>query len=296
MSSLTVQQIKQTLREKIPEGIVVPRHTERGHFYEFTPTKEIFASVTTKSGILDMPHLKMWSARLAVEYYIDHVDFAEDLELLKKAAILAHHDKFTKAGQLGSLGHGVIDNYLQAWLKTGIRPESIIPFNTHTDPRVEAIILSAEQFMSDFRAIPIASEMYLASAKHKYAGTLDSLMMVKPPGKRKHEFVIGDWKSGNQIQTSHIIKPEYAMQTAAYLYALKEMTGLKPDRIYIIRLDKMKVKYEVCEVKNVRGAFKAFVNLSKVYDWINQNKKEMWRTKREYTVVQGEETFTFTQV
>ena len=79
----------------------------------------------------------------------------------------------------------------------------------------------------------------------------------------KPKFCVIDWKTSNSID-----KAEYAMQVAAYYQALYEMTGLRPEEIVIVRLDKYKAKYELVRVFNRPAAFTAFKHCIKVYGWL----------------------------
>lgn len=309
MKYQSVEEIQQILKEKIPSGLIVADHTETAHFYKHTPTGQRFASVTTKSGILDSPHLKKWAAGLAADFVLERVPELyegtdEVYDDIRKAAIMRHQTIFEDAGDIGTVGHGFVDQFLQVWLDTGVRPKDIVSFVDHEDPRAFAIARSAELFMDEWEVRPIASELLVASLKHKFAGTLDALMEVarvtekgnmdcmnqatidgsKPthqyyelskssPGKLKcfncgrkieREFALVDWKTSNSID-----KVGYAMQTCAYWYAIKELTGLAPKNIYIVRLDKKMARYEVRKVLARASAFRAFVNTTKIFDWLN---------------------------
>lgn len=301
MPTLTAEQIQLVLREKIPEGLVVAEHTNDGHFYRYIPTNVKYASVTTKNGILDAPHLKKWAARLGVEHLLLKIKAdpsilsrEQELEELKHQAILVHQDEFEDAGDIGTRGHEVIDAWLQDWIKYGKRPDDVRAYIKGEDARLWAISRSAEMFCRDFNVFPVASEMKVVSLRHKFAGTLDSLMMVqnileRGDPKCQHlyffythknlnkricihckqkielEFSIVDWKTSNSID-----KVEYAMQVAAYWQAIWEMTGLRPKRIYIVRLDKTQAKYEVRVLANRAKARRAFLHCSKVWDWMNE--------------------------
>lgn len=319
MSDLNAQQVQAVLKDKIPSNLVLAEHSELGHFYRHIPTNQLFASVTTKCGILDAPHLKKWAARMGVEHMTNMILSDPSLlhpskiEIVQKAAILAHQGYFEEAGDIGTRGHGVVEAYLLDWMKNGRRPDDIRPYvvaANEEDSRIYAIARSAELFCKDFRVIPIASEMFVCSLKHKTAGTMDSLMMVfrethkgddtcenqmtfdnvpkqhdflplskSHPNKMKclncglageYEFAIVDWKSSNAID-----KPEYAMQVAAYWQCLYEMTGLKAKRLYIVRLDKAKAKYEVRVLTNRVAAFKAFTHTAKVWEWLNNGSDKL---------------------
>lgn len=310
--SLTVEQIRDVLREKNPASLVSAEHSDEGHFYRYAPSNRLFASVTTKCGILDAPHLKKWAARLAVQHFVTNVtvdmveqkvmspDFTAVSKLMDES-ILVHQDQFEEAGDIGTRGHKFIEDYLLEWMKTGVRPSDIRTFVTDPDARCMAIARSAEMFCHDFDVIPIASEMFVASDRHEFAGTLDSLMMVMKvtkkgsgvcgkhhawwlsstsnPNKRmckdcgakgEYKFAIVDWKTSNSID-----KVEYAMQVAAYWQAIYEMTGLRPQECYIVRLDKGQAKYEVRRLRHRPSAFRAFAHTAKVWDWLNDGTEKL---------------------
>ena len=131
MGKITAKQIKEIIHEKIPNGLIIPEHSEDGHFYRHTPTDSLLHSVTTKSSILDnSPHLKQWAAKMAVDYidkrlYEITPDTKDDIY---KAAQMAHRDIFQDAGDIGTTGHGFVEDYLTEWLDTGKRPEDIRTF------------------------------------------------------------------------------------------------------------------------------------------------------------------------
>lgn len=263
---MTIDQIQSLIDEKIPEGLVVPNHTEDAHFYMHRLTGKIYASVTTKSGILDTPHLKQWAARLAVDKIRESLPYLNEKnqESIFEEAQHAHKDVLNDAGDVGTRGHDVIEQYLLEWIKRGEKPKSILDFipKTEHDARIWAITRSAEQFCTDWDVQPVRSELLVASTKYGYAGTLDALMIID--GK----LCIVDWKTSNTVD-----KPEYAMQVSAYWKAFTEMVGKSlVKKMYIVQLDKKKMKYKVVEVRNRQEAFRAFVHVSKAYDWLNNPK------------------------
>lgn len=300
----SVDQIQQIIQERIPRDLVVPEHTIDGHFYRHVPTNKTLASVTTKCGILENPHLKKWAANMAVQYIDKHLDELATLEgrtQVFKAAVFAHQQQFEEAGDIGTQGHGIIENYLNAWMASKQKPQDIKSFITGTDARLWAIARSAEMFCNDFNVIPVISEKFVCSLKYSFAGTLDSLMMVQKVIKEskasckinEHEYwhtgsnmyrmecikcqkkielelTLVDWKTSNSID-----KPDYAMQVSAYWQALYEMTGLRCRQILIVRLDKDRAKYEVRKVTNRSSAFKGFLSASKMYDWLNDGSEKL---------------------
>lgn len=303
---LTPEEYRAVFEEKIPEGMIIPAHTDRGHFYVYTPTGVKSASVTTKAGILDSPHLKMWASKIAV----DHIDKNWDILMLPTtdrkgvfdAAVLQHKDIFEEAGDIGTKGHKVVEEYLLKWIETGQKPADITSFiEPGSDGRIYAIARSAELFIRDFDAVPVVSELLVFSPKHVVGGTLDGLMILsRVLEKAKYEgcghtswwgpknrspnvqecmecgkvveriFALTDWKTSNAID-----KPEYAMQVSAYWQCVYELTGLKPSEILIVRFDKWQAKYEVLRVVDRAAAFKAFTHVAKVFDWLEDGKRKL---------------------
>lgn len=178
---MDVKEIKKIIAEKIPEGLVVPEHTHKAHYYRHVESGKLLASVTTMGGILESPHLKMWAANMAVEHIRREFKNIkpETEDGIYKAATLAHKDIFEDAGDIGTQGHNIIEDYLKTWIKYGEQPTDITHFIKGTDSRLWAITRSAEKFFNDYHIEPIASELFVASVKHGFGGTLDSLMMVK---------------------------------------------------------------------------------------------------------------------
>lgn len=269
-----VAEIRRRIAEHVPADLVTPEHDEYGHKYRHVPTNQVFSSVTTKTSILDNDRLKRWAAKLAVEFIDNNWERINDLKPTErepyfKAAVLNHEDTLKDAGDIGTQGHGVIERYLLRWIETGKRPDDIRKFIIGEDARLWAIARSAERFCIDFDVIPIASELMVASIRYKYAGTLDSLMMVKKGDK--YIFAIVDWKTSNSID-----KPEYAMQVAAYWQALYEMTGLRPSELIIVQLDKDKMKYNCARVVERPKSFRAFKHVSAVYDYINDGVSKIY--------------------
>lgn len=270
----TVSRIRTTIAERIPENLIVPQHDEYGHKYRHTPTNQVFSSVTTKTSILDNERLKRWAARVGVEYIDRNWDVINACSRLEreahfKAATLAHEDELKDAGDIGTQGHGVVERYLNRWIETGERPDDIRRFILGQDARLWAIARSAEKFCIDFDVIPIVSELRVCSLKHKFAGTLDSLMLVRKGDK--YIFAIVDWKTSNSVD-----KPEYAMQVAAYWQAFYEMTGLRPSELIIVQLDKDKMKYNCVRVVDRPKSFRAFKQVSNVYDFINDGVTKLY--------------------
>lgn len=318
---MQAEEIKAVLRDRLPLHPILAEHDERGHWYRYVNNGQLYPSVTGILGVLaGSENLKKWAARLAIEYYEKRWRQGMtpvEKELLRKSSILAHQDEFEDAGLVGNFGHDIVEQYLLKWMETGVRPDDIRPFvGNAEDARRWAIARSAELFCKDYFVEPIASELLVASVKHGFAGTLDSLMMVAKTIKKsedpecKHHFiqsstsnpnkrmcailgnkckmeiemelVLVDFKTSNQID-----KNEYAIQVCAYAYALKEMTGIKVKHLMILRLDKEKAKYEMLRVNSPSKAFQAFKACNKVYGWKTNREDKLSRWVEKQTISIG---------
>jgi hypothetical protein len=296
---LVPSEIKERIAQTIPQDLVTPEHDHMGHHYRYKKNNKVYDSVTTKAGILDMPHLKKWAANQSVEYLDRNWDriTRENKSDHYKAAILAHEDVLKDAGNVGTQGHEAVERYITEWLETDKRPADIRDFIIGEDSRLWAITRSAEVFMSDFEFMPIATELFVVSEKYEYAGQVDCIAIILKemnPGEGacKHDYKvfrqkhyrcsacmrvvtpllsIVDWKTSNSVD-----KPEYAMQVAAYYYAFREMTGIKPDQCVIVQLDKHKAKYNVVRIQDPISAFRTFNHVGKVYGWLNDGVTKLY--------------------
>lgn len=299
MDAMTAVEYRQVIEERMREHEILAEHSEHAHYYRHVPSGKKFASVTTKGGsiALNVKKLQAWASRLAIEHWEEKwkPDMSkEELDKLRKACIMVHNDVFKDAGDIGTFGHEVVENYLKQWIKTGEKPADIRTFATGDDVRLYAIARSAEKFFDDYYVEPVCTELLVASLKYVYAGQLDSLMMIaieKQPGRMKcpkHCYLIRGTKNKNKLQcgiceqkadlelalidfkTSNSIsdKPSYCTQTTAYKYALIELTGIKPKHVLIVRFDKKQAKYEIQEVHNHPQAFEAFLHSGYIYDWL----------------------------
>jgi hypothetical protein len=126
-------------------------------------------------------------------------------------------EKLKDAASIGSTAHMYFDHWMKG-LKWNIED---VP------PRIKSL---AEAFLASvgkekFEVIKSESTVY--SKKYQYAGTLDAIIKTEDG-----RVILRDWK------TSNAIYPEHSIQTVAYLYACRELTGEKIDEIEIYRFDK----------------------------------------------------------
>jgi len=251
-----------TIIDKKVKGKIVPQHTEEGHYYKFVKSDIVVRSVTTKL-IIEKPHLIPWAVEKAINWFEqDPSRFAalatnERKHVMNTAKFIftGHRDD---AGNVGSSGHTVIENWVNHWIKTGEKLDirSFIPADS--DLRVFGITRSAEAFFNKNDVTPIASELLVGMKKYNSAGTLDMLVLNNKTGCIE----LWDWKSSNAIN-----QDTYPMQIAAYKKFFEHMSKLPISVCKIIKLDKYSDSFKAYTLTDTEQSFKAFASMSFVYDW-----------------------------
>ena len=292
------------IREKIDAVFypdrVVPAHTEYEHYYRDSEDNEVYPSVTTKTSLLSRKYYKQMAADKAVEHIQTAlINGVDDMGPIFDEARKRHITDLEQAGTWGTHGHDMVDGYVSDWIKNAERPDDIVPYSIEeTSPEGVCSALGAMKFFDDYTLFPIVSEKKIISKKHRYGGTLDSLWLVGEVYKErtgishKHQvhvwankgvdhvkcmecgreekliLTLIDWKTSNMIfGRGSMGKYDYAMQVAAYNMALVEMTGIRPKKHWIVRLDKKKPSYEIGYITDIKRAGKAFIAMNTVSDF-----------------------------
>lgn len=299
-------EIRQKIESVLYEGRVQPRHTEYQHFYEDTVDGEVYASVTTKTAVLGNDLYKQMAVNIAVEHIqTEMLKFGsmtpEQIAEVFVYAREAHKHRLALAGQLGTDGHTMCDRYVSEWIRTGVRPADMKSFVT-SEISNEGICagLSAELFFKSRTLFPIASELRVLSKKYKYAGTLDILFLIGDVYKdrvgdkscehmwfekakdkivcqkcKRQEvltFTMVDNKTSNSIYgKGNKGKHGYPMQLLAYGMALKELTGLKIKRYWILKLHKYQPEYDIGVIVNHKEAFQCFLAAEYLHRYIHSS-------------------------
>lgn len=306
-----------------PAGLIVPVHTNDEHWYRNTATGETFASVTTKNAIVKRDY-KQWSVDRGLDRIRTVLDNArqqqspgipvDQLEAAIEAARTAHISDLNAAGAIGTGGHGIIERYMEEWIKSEIRPPAISAFYLDGQlPEEIAVARSAERFFNETGAVPVASELKIWHESKRYSGTLDSLLLIPLVFKEREgrgtdcqhiyaenegsnkfidwcfrcgrevwwALVLGDWKSSNSLSR----KDDYAWQVTGYDKALSKI-GVKTDQQWIVRLSKEKAEYEVRVIgANYKQAWKEFCAVSDVFDLIRSRSGELLIPQAEKLII-----------
>lgn len=268
----TLDEIKAIIEKKVV-GKITPAHDERGHHYAFVGDKSglVVDSVTTKL-VLDKPHLVRWAVRISFEWMESKWASMtkENREEYLKGAQESPYDVRDEAGQTGHIAHDAIEMYVKDWIATGIRPLDIKVYvkpkeGALLDYRAVAAARSAEALFKKKNVVPIASEILVGLKRYKSAGTLDMLIL----NLDTNEIELWDWKTSNAVNDT------YAMQVAAYKKFFEGMTKLTIAKSKIIHLSKESDVFHVYNIPDIDLAWKAFLDIGKVYDWVKNGREKL---------------------
>lgn len=230
------------------------------NYYEINGIK--YPRVTSILGILDKPALLYWAVNMATEY-IDNQFFkvfGNNLNKFDEWNIKRRHMKdileaakkewrnvAKEAQDIGSEVHSLISIYI----KTGVDPTKKQDIQ---DAVVNAFLAFLEWEKENIKEW-LVSEYIVHCPKHKYAGTLDVVAMLKD-GK---VYVI-DFKSSKGFY------PEMKYQIAAYRHAYEVGKREEINGMGVLRLDKETgVPHWKDYSDEYEQAFKAFTYLCKFW-------------------------------
>lgn len=249
-------------------------NTERkGRFYD-VPDGGKYPSVTTILNVISKPALIAWAANLERELVVEAAgDLWNDVpngdtpkmsrpafvsslrERLGKTK--AHQRALTKAGEIGSQVHNLIEWNIRKGLGQEVGVEPILQ-----DKALWAFSVW-EKWAENAHFKPVFCEQTVWSNKYQYAGTMDLLAKIDTEETIK---VVVDWKTGKAIY------PEALLQNVAYIRALIEMGHAEPPiHGLIVRLPKNE-KDPDPEVRLIPwaeqdGLFRAFLHARALWGW-----------------------------
>ena len=162
------------------------------------------------------------------------------------------------AGLVGSVVHGLIEDYLQG---------KKIPIQSD-----KAVVNCWNLFLDwwktqEYQVVELEKKIF--SKKHNYAGTLDLVLKDK-----QGNLVLAD------IKTSNHISFDYTLQLNAYKYAYEEETKQKIAKGLIIRLPKKDSKIEVKELPLNKEMFNAFLGAKYLMLAMENNKPKKQKQKQ----------------
>lgn len=271
MTKLTPKQIRRKILESLPEDEVVTCHNEKGHFYS-VDGRPPYPSVTGKLQILKDESIINFKMNRAIDYIYQHwpkfteVNVMEHLELASRASA----DIFEDAGDIGSEIHDYRERYFSDWIKRNRRPGNILSYipKNREDIRAISALRALKKFIDDYDYIPIATELKVYSHKLKVAGTLDDIGMITIDGKRK--LLLLDIKTSNQF------KDHYFFQVALYYVMFYQLTGIRPEKVFILKLSKKDGTYQLEDLKRpstIATYTKAMIRVNDGLEYIKSLRK-----------------------
>lgn len=203
------------VEKKLYGGKVSIKFFPDSHIY-YVDGKRV-GSVTGCIGIIDKSRaLVPWAVELTGDYFRDRIG-AKITEEMVDLAIVEHEARKTAAANIGTTAH--------AWMEAFVKGED--PDMPH-DKNVLQAVNGFLSWVDEHGVKFIEAEKLLYSRKHKYVGLMDATATMS--GSRK-KFVI-DYKVSNGLY------PGVAYQTAAYMMADEEESGIEYEGRWAIRLSK----------------------------------------------------------
>ena len=281
--------IKKQIVKALPPGLVVTEHDERGHWYRINDKEAgspLYPSVTGKLQILKDEGLANWKMARALEYiFANFHTFTNDniMDHIGKAERVSA-DIFEAAGDIGTFIHGVRELIFNTWIATGERPKVLYPFiDEHIkqeeekgrgglvkDLRAVSAIAALEKFCTDYHYQPIACELMVYSHKWQVAGMLDDLGLMRVEKRKgdpscEHDIIEAQKQNIDRcvkcdakwewalvvidMKTSNRFKDHFYFQVGMYWRMFVDLTGLRPQHCFIVKLSKENRTYSLEELK-----------------------------------------------
>lgn len=251
----SAKDIQDRIRERLPEGIVVPEHSSIGHFYRImTPDKDgktgnVYPSVTGKLQILKDESLINYKKNQVIQYIFRNFKKLTEENLMEQLALAERvpEDILADASDIGTQIHDCRQLIFTDWIKTGVRPGDFLSFikPEQVDVRLKSAIRALSRFCDDYEYVPVATELFVYSHRWKIAGTLDDIGFIRDKKSGEMIFILMDLKSSNQI------KDHYYFQVSMYFEMLWRLIGIqfKPRRCIILKLSKEDGTYKIEDLK-----------------------------------------------
>jgi len=270
-AALQVDHVLDTIRTAQDKIRLVKRGNARWYELLIADAWERVPGVTSPLAVLAKPALPFWAANLqfdadiltAWEAQLSGISFLglDDFDSwfrTEAPAKKAHVEALRKACEIGTGVHDLIENNLRERL--GLEPK---PCDVSDDARF--VYEGFNEWADGVNLRPLMTESRLASFRHRYAGTMDSLALVE----MDDELTLLDWK------TSKAVYPEMRLQNVGYRKAVEEMTGILPAGM-LVRLPKDRGEIEPVRLNDparddVDRLFGVFLNLLAIYPWAKEH-------------------------
>jgi hypothetical protein len=233
---------------------------EFGRFYQVEGLVEPVPSVTHVLSCLGKPALMNWAAseerKLIVDAAADLYQDAHGTPLMLRAVytdtllkrvtkVKAHQKALAKAGEVGTQVHNMAEWFLRKRMGQEVGPEPPL------SPEAAVAFTHFQNWIAETHLRVGFLETPVWSTKYGYAGTMDVYGWVGE-GKNPTPVVI-------DFKTSGALYPEYHLQVAAYIAALREMKCGYAKTGFLVRFPKKPTDtFEVQEVTDWRARFAEF--------------------------------------
>lgn len=204
-------------------------------------------SVTKVLEVIAKPALISWAARESAAFFKGEImrigrralDVAM-LEQIAKDAAQAHRRKAKAAANIGTACHAACEDIIHGRETARLIPEIVQPVNAFKKYRLQ----------SDIEIV--ATELAVASVRHRFGGRLDFLGYSKSRG---------GWGLGDIKTSSGYFGVEYALQVGGgYATAVEEMYGIEIAWAEIIRISKKPpFESEARPITDIRASIAGFL-------------------------------------
>lgn len=300
----TIDALRSTIKDKIPQGSIVPEHTDRGHFYRvLTPDADgiVYPSVTGKLQVIKDEGLINYKMNQAIQYVFKRwkeftdENVMEHLDLAARASM----DVLTDAGDIGTDIHNTRERIFSDWIKTGVMPEDFLSYihESNPDPRMISAIRALKKFCVETQYQPIATELMVYSHDLRTAGSLDDIGFIftevrKGDKECQHERMIDvkrkvrclkcNYKAKLDLvlldlKTSNRFKDHYFFQVAIYFDMFRKLTGVTPDRCIILKVSKENGTYSIEDLKRpkaIASYAKALIRMNEGIEFVRSLRKD----------------------
>lgn len=228
----------QTLTEThhLYKGQLELTYFPRSHRYKVDGS--FVEGVTTALGIVNKPYLMNWSANMAVGVFVDYYDAKDhwskdEFKQICKEAKAAHVNYKDKRAEVGSKVHDWIEQHI-AGVDQTITPE------------IKLGVASYLEFEKSYKPSYKFSERVIYSKTHKYAGRVDSGMILDDmygivdfkSGKPDREWNAKIGRVGNKWRAYNT----HLAQVGGYDVAIAEEDNDKADFYGVVYLDALEGK------------------------------------------------------
>lgn len=250
----------------VPPQKVIRQDGRTGRFYRVDGDEQPYVSVTHALSVIAKPALINWAATTertlvmdtAADLYLDLCK-AQPMGRPSYLATLqgrigkqkAHQKELTKASEIGTQVHALVEWNLRQSLGQKVGPEPQVV------DKAQWGFMAFQDWANSVSLKPVFIEQMVFSREHHYAGTMDLLAEVNGV------LSLVDFKTGKAVYS------EAHLQNIAYQHALTEMGHLTPVKGYIVRLPKVETDpaFEVVEVPPVAELWPTFVAVLSVWRW-----------------------------